>query len=269
MRWASLQLGEGPMVVLAFLSIFLLAGVVMFLGGLTYLRKYAQLVRTSQTDALEVSSGLVEVEGEALASEETFDAPFTGRECVAYEVEVEQYRSSGKGANWRTEVQGSEHVPFRLYDGTGSVGVDPAGANRSFEDDYQQIVDAGEHPPARIRAFLDDDTDVDHDTGSVDLGPVSLVEGHKHRFTERRIEPGTTAFVSGTADPMTAVDGETPTIGGSSGGRIRDALADPFLLANTDEVSVARRYLFYGLGMLVFGGMFSWIPLLLFYSTLA
>jgi hypothetical protein len=262
------ELGGGPLFVLAFVSLFLVVGVIVFVGGLAYLRKYLVLKRTTPTDALEVASGAVEVEGEVIAGEETVEAPLSGTECVAYEVEAERHSSSESGGKWRTEAEASEYVPFRLHDGTGTLGVEPTGSSLSLDRQYREVVEANEEPPENIRAFLEDTDQLDLQKHPDDSGVGPLVRGSTYRFTERRIEPETEAFVAGTADSMTAVAGDSPTITGTDEGTMRNALADPFVVSNRDEAATQRRFAFVGVGMLVLGGMFSWIPLVLFFSVL-
>ncbi|WP_323676607.1 GIDE domain-containing protein [Halorubellus sp. PRR65] len=264
-----LQLGDGGLIPVAILGVFLLVGLGFVAYGVANLRTYLQLRSMTPTDAHAVGSGMVEVEGEAAVGERTVEAPFTGEDCLAYEFEVEEYHHDDDGSNWRTEVEGTETVPFRIEDGTGQVGVVPTESSLSVERDYRIDVGRSEQPPERVREFLAGRSDLDHDTGSFDLGPVSIGTGDRRRFTERRLDPGTTAYVAGRAKPTTAVDGASPTVTGSDdGGVLARALGAPFVVADAGEGEAQRRYLKLGVGTLLFGALFASIPLFFFSQLL-
>ena len=256
-----LQFGGVELVPVAFVSLFLLVGLAILGYGLLSFRTYAKIRLRSPTDAHAVDSGAVEVEGEAKTGERTLEAPFTGESCLAYEFEVEKYRHDDDGSNWHTRAEGAEAVPFRIADGTGVVGVEPTDSSLSVERDYRVVVGRDETPPERVQAFVDGRDDLDHDTGSFDLGPVSIGTGDKQRFTERRLEPGMEAYVTGRAEPTVAVDGATPTVGDTArGGILGSILAEPFVVADAGEDEVKWRYLKLGVGATLFGALFTAIP---------
>lgn len=263
-----LQIGGEPLWVLALLSLFLLVGLAFMTTGLLYVRRYVHMKRLEPVDAYEVDSGTVELEGTVHPGDRTLEAPFSGSECVAYEFEVEKYRHDDDGSNWKTKREGSAQEPFRVRDATGAVGVEPTADSLSLERDYRTVVGRGEDPPPRIQAFLDEEDTLDHDTGSFTLGPLSVETGDKHRFTERRLDPGQTVYVTGTADAMHAVAGETPSITPTEGDRLRSLFADPFIVADVGETHAQRRQLFGGLGALLFGLLFAAIPSVMLYVFL-
>jgi hypothetical protein len=263
-----LQFDGLSLVPVAFVSLFLLIGLAILGYGLLSFRTYAKIRLRSPTDAHAVDSGAVEVEGEAKAGERLLEAPFTGESCVAYEFEVEKYRHDDDGSNWHTRAEGAEVVPFRIADGTGVVGVEPSESSLSVDRDYRVVVGREETPPERVQAFVDGRDDLDHDTGSFDLGPVSIGTGDKHRFTERRLEPGMEAYVTGSAEPMVAVDGATPTVGDTGGGGVLDrVLGEPFVVADAGEDEVQWRYLKLGVGATLFGGVFAAIPIYVLFQA--
>lgn len=264
-----IQLADGNLLPVAMLGVFLLVGLGIAAYGLANLRTYLQLRTMTPTDAHAVGSGTVEVEGEAAVGERTVEAPFTGEDCLAYEFEVEEYHHDDDGSNWHTEVRGAETVPFRIEDGTGTVGVEPTESSLSVERDYRVDVGRSEEPPERVRAFLAGRSDLDHDTGSFDLGPVSIGTGDRRRFTERRLDPETTAYVAGRAEPTTAVDGATPTVTApDEGGVLGGAFGAPFVVADAGEGETQWRYLKLGIGSLLFGALFAAVPLFLLTRTL-
>lgn len=257
-----IQLGGANLLPLLFLGVFLVVGLAIVAYGVANLWTYVQLKSMTPTDAHAVGSGTVEVEGEAAVGEHTIEAPFTGEDCLAYEFEVEEYHYDDDGSNWQTEVQGTETVPFRIEDGTGAVGVEPTASSLSVERDYRVDVGRDEQPPERVREFLEGRSDLDHETGSFDLGPVSIGTGDRRRFTERRLDPGTTAYVAGTAEPTTAVDGASPTVHGpDASGRLGRLFGAPFVVADAGEDETEWRHLKLGIGSLLFGALFAAIPL--------
>ncbi|MFC6953146.1 GIDE domain-containing protein [Halorubellus litoreus] len=255
------QLGGGNLLPLAFLSMFLLVGLGVAAYGVANLRTYVQLKSMTPTDAHAVGSGLVEVEGEAAPGPRTLEAPFSGEECLAYEFEVERYHADDDGSNWQTKASGTRTVPFLVTDETGTVGVKPTEAGLSVDRDYRIVVGNDEQPPARVRAFLAREDDLDHDTASFDVAGISI-GGDRHRFTERRLDPGESAYAAGRAEPTTAVDGESPTVvDANDGGRFGSLFGAPFVVADAGEGEAEWRHLKLGVGSLLFGALFSAIPL--------
>ncbi|NHN40757.1 hypothetical protein G9C85_03790 [Halorubellus sp. JP-L1] len=262
-----LQFGGVELLPLAFLGVFLLVGLSMVGYGLLSLRTYATMKATTPTDVHSVDAGAVEVEGEAKDGDRTLEAPFSGEDCLAYEFEVEEYQHDDDGSNWHTRATGTESVPFRVADDTGAVGVDPAESSLSLERDYRVVVGHDEELPERVRAFVDGRDDLDHETGSFDLGPLSLATGDKQRFTERRLDPGMETFVTGVAETATAVAGATPSIAdGGDGGVLGGVLGRPFVVADAGEGEAQWRYLKRGIGAVAFGAVFAAVPAFVVYS---
>lgn len=187
------------------------------------------ILGTSTSDAGFVSAGRVELEGRVHARE-VLTGPVTGSQCVAYEWEVEVYdRDPGDVLkDWDTLTQGGATVPFAVRDGTGEVLVDPAmrevdatverlrddlpesdgrlasGPPRYFDlpETDEVVVPAGETPPERVAAFLEEREHRD------------LTHEHERRFTERRLEADTEVYVLGHA-----VEGGETTVENRAGER--------------------------------------------------
>lgn len=252
-----------PLGMLAFLSLFVVAGLAVAGVGISKLQALVQMVRIDGETVTDVSTGPAEVEGTPSALDDTLEAPFTGTECVAYEVEVERYRHDDDGSNWHSVEEGDESVPFEIRDGTGSVRVDASDATLSLEDSYQEVVDRDERPPERIEEFLAG-VDVEHDTGSFEIGPIDVGTGDKHRFTERRLEAGGTAYVLGVAGYDYSVSTDL-TFGAAEGrdGVLGQLLGHPFVVADAGESATRKRMALGGLGLLLFGAFFAGVPLLM------
>lgn len=95
---------------------------------------------------------------------------------------------------YRTLYMDDGFGSFVVDDGTGTAYVDPTGADLVMESGDEVTVDGGEDPPARVREFLERETDVD---------PIGRRE---RRYTEVRVGVGDPVYVAGQADPR-PVDG--------------------------------------------------------------
>ncbi|MFW5984517.1 MAG: GIDE domain-containing protein, partial [Halobacteria archaeon] len=141
----------------AFWGLFLLlAGLGVFYGSFRALKQRNLIRNTATAKARSVPMGTVEVEGKARA-DEPLTSPFGGEDCVVCEYDVEEYRITDDGREWRTVNSGTEALPFRVDDGTGEVRVEPDGAEFSLERDTRIEVDGSEEPPETIRKFLEED----------------------------------------------------------------------------------------------------------------
>lgn len=179
--------------------IFTIIGVATIAIGCWKLRPAYHVYRGDTDDVLDAerADGPVELEGSASPVDGTVTSPLTGTECLAYEYEVTEYRSSGKNSSWRTVDEGSDGVPFRLDDGTASVRVDPEGAEFALSTERRIEVDGGDPEPDAVRSFLATHSDLESESGSMDLGVVEIATGNDRRYHERRLDPEEEAYVLG------------------------------------------------------------------------
>jgi hypothetical protein len=91
----------------------------------------------------------------AVVADETLRAPFTGRPCVAYVAEVDEYVSRGKSHRWESRIHEVRHLPFVVDDGTGRALVDPGQAKLLVEIDTTTRSGAFDDATEVERAFLD------------------------------------------------------------------------------------------------------------------
>ena len=177
----------------------------------------------------------------------TVEGPFSGRQSVALAYQVLEERASrgwwlfGPTLWAPTSFEpidgGAVAEPFLLDDGTGRVRVDPAGATFRLEPDTTVQVEGGETPPERIRRYIDANADVDDEELSVSLGPIEWGVGDDRRYVERRLEPGDEVLVCGAARDARGAVGAVQAVIDSGA---------PFLLADADRRTVARRLLIGG-----------------------
>jgi len=216
---------------------------------------------------LPTRSGPVEIEGTARVAEdhEPMESIFTETPCLAFEYEIEEYRSSGKSSSWHTLEEGSTYVPFLIEGTTGTVRVRPENADFRFED-HSIRVDGGEEPPSRIKQYLQRTDAADPQNKSLNLGITELSYGNDQRFTERRLEPGEDAYVYGTVGRAQGGEWGSDLVSAA----IEDGESIPeFVVSDTTEERTAARIrnsalktgglgiVFAGVGALfvVFGGL--------------
>ena len=215
--------------------------------------------------------GTVEIEGMVEPAGEVLESPFTETPCIAYEYTVEEKRtrssSSGNSSSSRTTWEeidsGTAAVPFRVADDTGSVLVEPAGADLRLSSEGSIRVRGGEEPPAPIARFIRENEDVSDENRSIGLGPLEFATGRDRRYKERRLDVDGPAHVLGTArfdtDASRAAGTVNAVVGAEQsrrtdgvGGLVGSLLfAPPFLVSDTSEGRTALRVALPGLGAIV------------------
>ncbi|WP_135821842.1 GIDE domain-containing protein [Halostella litorea] len=195
-------------------------GLVTLYRGVNDLGRGYRIMSNDPVDAgsVHLESGVVEVQGTAEPIDGTLDAAYTETDCLAYEYEEkhkhEDHDDDGnEREEWRTVDSGGDETPFYVTDDTGSVAVDPDGAEVSVHSDR---VDSS----IRVRKY------------------------------EGRLDPGETVHVYGekvdAADTADAPGDERVYIG--DGGT-----AESFTISDTTENRTIMRYLGKGVATTVIG----------------
>lgn len=191
--------------------------------------------------------GPAEVEGTARGDEKGVEAPFTGTVCLAYEYEVQEYRSTGKNSYWKTLDEGTNSVPFLVEDDTGAVQIDGTVAELHLSSETLEL-SPGDEPPERIAQYIRHNEDVKHQDSTLDLGITELNVGNKQRFIERRLDIDESVHVYGTV-------GRAPA--GEWGSNLVDALLTssertPLVISDGSERDTAWRIVKSHLGWPIF-----------------
>lgn len=195
-------------------------GVLTLYRGVTDLGRGYRIMSNDPVDAgsVHLESGVVEVQGTAEPIDGTLDAAYTGTDCLAYEYEEKHKRREHDGdgndrTEWRTVDSGGAETPFYVTDDTGSVAVDPDGADVSVDSERVES-------SMRVRKY------------------------------EGRLDPGETVHVYGekvdTADGADAPGDERVYIG--DGGT-----AESFTVSDATENRTILRYLLKGTVTVVIG----------------
>ena len=195
------QAGFNP-ILLLFIVPLGLVGVWALASGVQKLVVWRRLRRTDAAAAYNLQSGPIELEGRASVFDATLPAPFSeGVETLLYEYNVERYRHDDDGSDWQTVDSGTVGVPFVLTCDGVEVVVDPTDADLHLENQERIRLGGDEQPTGALARFIEQNEEVTHRAGTVELGPISLTTGTTHRFTASRLDPGETVYVTGTLTP--------------------------------------------------------------------
>lgn len=166
-------------------------GIFLFIAGFISLKKKRLIENIPTSKIRSIAMGLVEINGETVpAQKKVLKSPFSNKDCVYYDYTVEQYTRSGKRSRWVTIRRGTDSIPFYLKDKTGSVLVEPKGADIDIPMDYQFNSAMGNDPPIKVKNFL----------RKINLKFEGLWGiNHRMRYREYFIAPKDTLYILGTA----------------------------------------------------------------------
>ncbi|HEV3306101.1 MAG TPA: GIDE domain-containing protein [Candidatus Sulfotelmatobacter sp.] len=136
----------------------LCAGLYLFFQGFRLLQRRRLILDTPVSKIRSASMGMVELSGLAVGPY-TMVAPITARPCYYYRTFAWEWKQSGKNKQWVKVAAECMHVPFFLDDNTGTVMVDPRGADLDLHRDFQQEFCDGffttkEEAPPNVHMFL-------------------------------------------------------------------------------------------------------------------
>ncbi len=107
--------------------------------GFSLLREKRLIENVPRSTVRSVAMGFAEISG-AAREKGPLTAPLSGLPCVYFRYVIEEERSNGRnGREWVTIDQGESPVPFYVEDETGSMLVDPAGAETVIKVGYQTV----------------------------------------------------------------------------------------------------------------------------------
>lgn len=176
---------------LAFGAALTAGGPWLFAKGFGALRVQTLIRNTPTARIRSMAMGLVEVSGTVLPRSRTV-APFSGRPCVWWGVEVQTLANKSKSGtrSWHTVHRADSGRPFYLRDETGTALVYPQGADCKVAFDVVEET-GGLGLPQMYTDFMEAQGLAMRHLWSV--GPM--------RFRERRLEEGRAVYVLGRATP--------------------------------------------------------------------
>jgi hypothetical protein len=214
----------------------LVVGLAFLAYGAAGARDAVRVARATATSpaGLDGAERRIRVTGRAAeVDDETLPAPFGGDPCLCVEYDVSEYRSQGNGQSWVTIDGGEAGVVFRVDDGGTGVRVDPAAATFSLDVDEKVTLDAGEEPPERVRGFIDAVDAVDEAETGYEIGPLTVGDDPRRRYTQRALRPG---------DEVTVV-GDSAAFPDAPVGEVKSRIAggSPFVVSDASPRSTALR----------------------------
>lgn len=176
---------------------FLFLGIIMFLSF--YFNKKNVIKRTLSRIPNKPASSLKtnelsKVSGKALHVKEPLIAPYSKRECVFYQIIIQQHVSHGKSSHWKTLVEEERSQDFFVNTNNDFVIVSPKGNPKNYNcflvKDQDQNSGTFNDPTPKFIAVLKH-YNIDHTT---------LFGFNKRlRYKEGVIEIGETVTVAGVA----------------------------------------------------------------------
>ncbi|MBN1544008.1 hypothetical protein JW898_00945 [Candidatus Woesearchaeota archaeon] len=166
-------------------------GIGLFIKGFSWFRLKRMIENMPTSKIRSLAMGLCEIYGEVVPAEKkVLKSPLTGKDCVYYKYTVEEKRSSGKNSYWATIKAGVDMVHFFVKDNTGSVLVDPKGANVDIPVDYTFNSGIAGRTPLPVLDFLKKNG----------LTNRTLFGFNKQmRYTEYYIAPNDKLYILGSA----------------------------------------------------------------------
>jgi hypothetical protein len=175
---AAKRAGSGPAAGFAiFLGVSLgVCGIALAVMGLRAFAARERLEAVPPSKIRSMALGPVEIEG-AVEAAAPFKTPYSKVSCAWYRFEYQERHHDTRGnEGWVTIGSGgSGDIPFRVNDGTGSVLVQPAGAE-------------------------------------IDLEPTTTILGPDHRVEEWILEESVHCFVTGTAERRSSAGEAHPLV---------------------------------------------------------
>lgn len=202
-----------------------LAGPVVFVHGFRDFRIRRLIQNTPTARIRSMPMGLVEVTG-TVESRSTVSAPFSGRPCVFWEVDIATRTRRG---GWTVVHRNASGNPFYLRDPTGVAMVYPHGATCHLRHGVEEEC-VGLTLPECYAQYMSDQH----------LALRALWRAGTMRFRERMLERGQPVFVLGTAGPRAhavAVSDDEPLAATGTD----DLRAQPIRELDHASVAVIRR----------------------------
>jgi E3 ubiquitin ligase len=113
------------------------AGVYLFYRGFRLLQRRRLILNTPSSKIRSASMGLVEINGLATGAR-VITSPIKQVDCFYYRSMAWELRQQGKNRKWVKIAEESLHVPFYIDDGSGTLLVDPNGAEMDLHCDFRE-----------------------------------------------------------------------------------------------------------------------------------
>jgi hypothetical protein len=205
-------MSSGVVVTIALIPI--VSGAVLIWLGFRAVSRYWLITHTPRSRIRGIAMGLVEIYGWAYGKP-PLRAPFSGKECVYYRYEVDEYQHQGKTTDWVTVNHGSRSGPMLVVDFTGEVWVNTAGAEFTVDLRRAYAQKSGSYGGGRLaESFSRWLSGKPAEKRRHQLVPLHQYRGSSwgdaigdRRYYEYSIDVGNPVYVMGTAVPSRTAPG--------------------------------------------------------------
>ncbi|WP_047549659.1 hypothetical protein [Psychroserpens sp. Hel_I_66] len=118
-------------IILAFCAIGLFVFLAYYFNGKQVIIRTLSKIPNKPASSLKTSE-LSKVSGKALHVEEPLKAPYSGRRCVFYQIEIQQKVKSGKSSHWKTLVSEEKFQDFFIDTNGDFVIIQPNNHPRNY-----------------------------------------------------------------------------------------------------------------------------------------
>lgn len=250
------------------IAVMIFSGLVTVGGALWFAqsfrdRRVQRLIQDTPTARIRsMAMGMVELSGHTVARS-MVNAPFSGRPCVYWEVEISTRRTGKHHRGWNIVHRNRSGSPFFLKDDTGLALVYPQGADCRLPFGVEEVT-GGFGVPEVYSEYM----------RSQNLGMAGFWSLGSMRFRERTLDESQVVFVLGRAHPRsravslgdddvqvmqgTGTDGlrtqRLASLDAEVRGVIRKDANDPVLLISpSSERNVATEYMLRAMAGTVLG----------------
>ena len=238
-----MYLGEDINIIFPIVGI--IVGIILFFAGIKWFG-YKRLIENIPTSKIRsIAMGLVEIFGKVIPIENNLlNSPFSNTECVYYKYTVERWVKRNDKHHWQIVNSGKTSLPFKLNDDTGSVLIDPVGADIDIKS-VTYSSGAGHDPSFIIQKFLNSNN--------------LKYEGffginYRMRYRESIIVPGKNLYIIGSAtDNPFKADGTAQH--SAEDIMIHRGKGKLFHISHKPEKGVIKTYLIKALGGLFIGSL--------------
>lgn len=180
-----------PTDILVLVIIGLAAGIFLFFTGFRMFNMKRLIENTPTSKIRSLAMGFAEICGEAAGiKSHVVKSPFTNKDCIYYNYSIEEQRSNGKNTYWVTIRKDEYRKNFYVKDSTGSVLVNPEGAEIDIPADFSYVSTWGKDPPIEVVNFMKKNN----------LRFEGIFGINKTmRYVERHIAPKDRLYILGTA----------------------------------------------------------------------
>ncbi|MBI3052214.1 hypothetical protein HYY74_07225 [Candidatus Woesearchaeota archaeon] len=240
-------------------SAVLIGGIGIFWNGFYKFYKKRLIENTPTSKIRSIAMGMVEINGKAVPPQgKVLTGLLSGDKCVYYRYAVEERKTDSKGRQYWTAIdRGEKRAHFYVKDETGTVLLDPTGAEVDIPVDFTHTLSEGRKTPATIVQYM----------VSKKINPKQFFFGYRPlRFTEWHIAPGDNLYVLGTAgsNPF-----KTKAVRNEEGAMIAKGKGT-FVISDSSEKEILGKYKWqvplqlFGGAALIVGGLWFLMQVITF-----